>query len=102
MKSYQLGDHSVVWVRTSSAGIFALILGFFSCSAHAGASIKVQATLPHTAGTITQGGELGLLVETAAVTGARVSQIANLRVADLQADPHPDVGQSLNSRFATV
>src|ERR1700683_478072 len=33
--------------------------------------------------------ELGLLVETAAVTGARVSQIANLRVADLQAD-RPD------------
>lgn len=32
------------------------------------------------------GHELGLLVETAAVTGARVSQIANLRVADLQAD----------------
>jgi integrase len=32
------------------------------------------------------GNELGLLVETAAVTGARVSQIANLRVADLQAD----------------
>ena len=32
------------------------------------------------------GSELGLLVETAAVTGARVSQIANLRVADLQAD----------------
>ena len=31
------------------------------------------------------GDELGLLVETAAVTGARVSQIANLRVADLQA-----------------
>ena len=30
--------------------------------------------------------ELGLLVETAAVTGARVSQIANLRVGDLQAD----------------
>jgi integrase len=30
--------------------------------------------------------ELGLLVETAAITGARVSQIANLRVADLQAD----------------
>jgi integrase len=35
------------------------------------------------------GSELGLLVETAAVTGARVSQIANLRVADLQAD-RPD------------
>lgn len=35
------------------------------------------------------GDELGLLVETAAVTGARVSQIANLRVADLQAD-RPD------------
>jgi integrase len=35
------------------------------------------------------GPELGLLVETAAVTGARVSQIANLRVADLQAD-RPD------------
>ena len=35
------------------------------------------------------GGEVGLLVETAAVTGARVSQIANLRVADLQAD-RPD------------
>jgi integrase len=33
--------------------------------------------------------ELGLLVETAAVTGARVSQIANLRIADLQAD-RPD------------
>ena len=32
------------------------------------------------------GSELGLLVETAAVTGARVSQIANLRVEDLQAD----------------
>jgi integrase len=32
------------------------------------------------------GSELGLLVEIAAVTGARVSQIANLRVADLQAD----------------
>src|SRR4029079_2262539 len=30
--------------------------------------------------------ELGLLVQTAAVTGARVSQIANLRVVDLQAD----------------
>jgi integrase len=30
--------------------------------------------------------ELGLLVEIAAVTGARVSQIANLRVVDLQAD----------------
>jgi integrase len=35
------------------------------------------------------GRDLGLLVETAAVTGARVSQIANLRVADLQAD-RPD------------
>jgi integrase len=35
------------------------------------------------------GSELGSLVETAAVTGARVSQIANLRVADLQAD-RPD------------
>jgi integrase len=35
------------------------------------------------------GPELGQLVETAAVTGARVSQIANLRVADLQAD-RPD------------
>jgi integrase len=35
------------------------------------------------------GRELGLLVETAAVTGARVSQIANLHVADLQAD-RPD------------
>ncbi len=35
------------------------------------------------------GNELGLLVETAAVTGARVSQIANLRVVDLQAD-RPD------------
>jgi integrase len=36
------------------------------------------------------GRELGLLVETAAVTGARVSQIANLRVGDLQADRlHP-------------
>ena len=35
------------------------------------------------------GSELGLLVEIAAVTGARVSQIANLRVADLQAD-RPD------------
>ena len=35
------------------------------------------------------GGEFGLLVEVAAVTGARVSQIANLRVADLQAD-RPD------------
>jgi integrase len=35
------------------------------------------------------GPELGLLVETAAVTGARVSQIANLRVGDLQAD-RPD------------
>ncbi len=35
------------------------------------------------------GSELGLLVETAAVTGARVSQIANLRVADLQVD-RPD------------
>ena len=34
------------------------------------------------------GSEMGLLVETAA-TGARVSQIANLRVADLQAD-RPD------------
>jgi integrase len=33
--------------------------------------------------------ELGLLVEIAAVTGARVSQIANLRVVDLQAD-RPD------------
>jgi len=32
------------------------------------------------------GSELGLLVETAAVTGARVSQIANLRIADLQAE----------------
>jgi integrase len=32
------------------------------------------------------GSELGLLVEVAAVTGARVSQIANLRVGDLQAD----------------
>jgi integrase len=32
------------------------------------------------------GNELGLLVETAAVTGARVSQIANLCRADLQAD----------------
>jgi integrase len=32
------------------------------------------------------GNELGLLVEVAAVTGARVSQIANLRVGDLQAD----------------
>jgi integrase len=32
------------------------------------------------------GSELGLLVETAAVTGARVSQIANLRAADLQAE----------------
>ena len=32
------------------------------------------------------GSELGLLVETAAVTGARVSQIANLNVGDLQAD----------------
>jgi integrase len=32
------------------------------------------------------GSELGLLVETAAVTGARISQIANLRVADLQAE----------------
>jgi integrase len=32
------------------------------------------------------GSELGLLVEIAAVTGARVSQIANLRVADLQVD----------------
>lgn len=32
------------------------------------------------------GGEFGLLVEVAAVTGARVSQIANLRVEDLQAD----------------
>jgi integrase len=30
--------------------------------------------------------EMGLLVEIAAVTGARVSQIANLRVVDLQAD----------------
>ncbi len=30
--------------------------------------------------------EFGLLIETAAVTGARVSQIANLRVADLQGD----------------
>ena len=35
------------------------------------------------------GSELGLLVEAAAVTGARVSQIANLRVADLQVD-RPD------------
>jgi integrase len=35
------------------------------------------------------GNELGLLVELAAITGARVSQIANLRVADLQAD-RPD------------
>ena len=35
------------------------------------------------------GGEFGLLVEVAAVTGGRVSQIANLRVADLQAD-RPD------------
>jgi hypothetical protein len=35
------------------------------------------------------GGEFGLLVEAAAVTGGRVSQIANLRVADLQAD-RPD------------
>lgn len=35
------------------------------------------------------GSELGLLVETAAVTGARVSQIANLRVLDLQPD-RPD------------
>jgi hypothetical protein len=34
------------------------------------------------------GSELGQLVEIAAVTGARVSQIANLRVADLQADRH--------------
>jgi integrase len=33
--------------------------------------------------------EFGLLVEVAAVTGGRVSQIANLRVADLQAD-RPD------------
>jgi integrase len=33
--------------------------------------------------------ELGLLVEVAAVTGARVSQIANLRVTDLQSD-RPD------------
>jgi len=32
------------------------------------------------------GSELGLLVEVAAVTGTRVSQIANLRVGDLQAD----------------
>jgi integrase len=32
------------------------------------------------------GVEMGLLVEIAAVTGARVSQIANLRVVDLQAD----------------
>jgi integrase len=32
------------------------------------------------------GSELGLLVETAAVTGARVSQLANLRAGDLQAD----------------
>src|SRR5262249_22253191 len=32
---------------------------------------------------------LGLLVETAAVTGARVSQLARLEVADLQAD-RPD------------
>ena len=32
------------------------------------------------------GDELGLLVEVAGVTGARVSQIANLRVGDLQAD----------------
>jgi integrase len=35
------------------------------------------------------GRELGLLVEAAAATGARVSQIANLHVADLQAD-RPD------------
>jgi hypothetical protein len=35
------------------------------------------------------GGEFGLLVEVAAVTGGRVSQIANLRAADLQAD-RPD------------
>jgi integrase len=35
------------------------------------------------------GSELGLLVEVAAVTGARVSQLANLRVADLQ-DNRPD------------
>jgi integrase len=35
------------------------------------------------------GSELGLLVEAAAVTGARVSQLANLRVANLQ-DDRPD------------
>lgn len=33
-----------------------------------------------------ENGALGLLIETAAVTGARVSQLARLEVADLQAD----------------
>ena len=54
MSTYQPGESSLVCGRTSSAGIFALILLFHSYGANASTSVRVLATLPEAAGAITQ------------------------------------------------
>src|SRR5262249_45999859 len=54
MSTYQPGESSLVCGRTSSAGIFALMLLFHSHSAGASTSVSVLATLPEAAGAITQ------------------------------------------------
>jgi len=54
MSTYQPGESSLVCGRTSSAGIFALMLLFHSYGANASTSVRVLATLPDAAGAITQ------------------------------------------------
>jgi hypothetical protein len=54
MSTYQPGESSLVCGRTSSAGIFALMLLFHSYGANASTSVRVLATLPEAAGAITQ------------------------------------------------
>src|SRR5262249_46526954 len=54
MSTYQPGESILVCGRTSSAGIFALMLLFHSYGANASTSVRVLATLPEAAGAITQ------------------------------------------------